>query len=46
MVSRFDALNGYFYDFDVYVGATGEREGALGEKVVMKLSDTLSGRHH
>ena len=41
-----DALNGYFYDFDVYVGATGEREGALGEKVVMRLSEAISGRHH
>ena len=27
-----DALNGYFYDFYVYVGATGESEGALGKR--------------
>ena len=41
-----DALNGYFYDFEVYVGATDERVGALGEKVVMKLSEAISGQHH
>ena len=41
-----DAQNGYFYNFDVYVGATGEREGALGESVVLKLSQAISGRYH
>ena len=41
-----DAQNGYFYDSDVYVGTTGEREGALGESVVLKLSQAISGRYH
>ena len=41
-----DSLNGYFCDFDIYVGATGEREGVLGESVVMKLSEALGGQHH
>ena len=41
-----DALSGYFCDFDVYVGACGEREGGLGENVVLKLSEALSGHHH
>ena len=38
-----DALNGYFYDLNVYTGACGERECALGEKVVLTLSDSLKG---
>ena len=39
-----DALNGYFCDFDVYVGATGESpELLLGERVVLKL---IQGHHH
>ena len=29
-----DFLNGYLCDLNVYMGATGEREIALGEKVV------------
>ena len=41
-----DALNGYLYDFNVYTGATGERETALGEKVVLTLSEPLKGKHH
>ena len=41
-----DALNGYLYDFNVYTGATGEREMALGEKVVLMLSEPLKGKHH
>ena len=41
-----DALNGYLYDFNVYTGATGERETALGEKVVLTLSEPLRGKHH
>ena len=41
-----DALNGYLYDFDVYTGATGERETPLGEKVVLTLSESIKGRHH
>ena len=41
-----DALNGYLYDFNVYTGATGEREVALGEKVVLTLSESVKGRHH
>ena len=41
-----DALNGYQYDFNVYTGATGERKVALGEKVVLTLSESVKGRHH
>ena len=41
-----DALNGYLYDFNVYTGATGESETALGEKVVLTLSELLKGKHH
>ena len=42
-----DATNGYTYDFNVYTGATaGGRETALGEKVVMKLSESIQGRYH
>ena len=41
-----DALNGYLYDFNVYTGATGERETGLGEKVVLTLSESIKGRHH
>ena len=40
-----DAQNGYFYDSDVYVGTTGEREGTFGESVVLKLSQAISGRY-
>ena len=40
------ATNGYMYDLDVYTGATGGRETALGEKVVLQLSDSIKGRHH
>ena len=40
-----DALNGYLYDFNVYTGATGERETALGE-VVLTLSEPLKWKHH
>ena len=42
-----DATNGYTYDLNVYTGAmAGGRETALGEKVVLKLSDSIKGRHH
>ena len=42
-----DATNGYTYDLNVYTGATaGGREMALGEKVVLKLSNSIKGRHH
>ena len=41
-----DSLNGYLVDFNVYTGATGERETALGEKVVLTLADSIKGRHH
>ena len=41
-----DALNGYLYDFNVYTGATGETETALGEKVILTLSEPLKGKHH
>ena len=33
-------------DLNVYTGASGGRETALGEKVVLKLSDSIKGRHH
>ena len=36
-----DSLNGYLYDFNVYTGATAERETALGEKVVLTLSESV-----
>ena len=36
----------YLYNFNVYTGATGEREVALGEKVVLTLSESVKGRHH
>ena len=41
-----DALNGYLYDFNIYTEATGERETAQGEKVVLTLSGPLKGKHH
>jgi len=42
-----DALNGYFYDFDVYVGATGESpELLLGERVVLQLTESIQGHCH
>ena len=41
-----DARNGYMYYLNVYTGASGGRETALGEKVVLKLSDSIKGRHH
>ena len=41
-----DSLNGYLYDFNVYTGATAERETALGEKVVLTLSESVKGKHH
>ena len=41
-----DSLNGYLCDLNVYTGATGEREIALGEKVVLKLADPIKGKHH
>ena len=36
-----DAINGYMYDFNVYTGAIAGREAALGEKVVLTLSDDI-----
>ena len=41
-----DAHNGYMYDFNVYTGATGNREMGLGEKVVLTLAESVKGRHH
>ena len=41
-----DASNGYMYDFNVYTGATGERETGLGEKVVLTLAESIKGRNH
>ena len=38
-----DAINGYVYDFNVYTGATAGRETALGEKVVLTLSESIMG---
>ena len=47
MVSRCGrSLNGYLCDFNVYTGATGERETCLGEKVVLTLSESIQGKHH
>ena len=39
-----DSLNGYLCDFNVYTGATGDRETALGEKVVLKLMESIKGK--
>ena len=43
-----DALNGYMYDFNLYIGAgeSGEREKGLGEKVVLTLAESIKGKHH
>ena len=41
-----DAINGYMYDFNVYTGATAGQETALGEKVVLTLSESIMGCHH
>ena len=41
-----DANNGYMCYFSVYTGATDGREVALGEKVVLTLSESIMGRHH
>ena len=41
-----DTSNGYMYDFNVYTGATGERETGLGEKVVLTLAESMKGRNH
>ena len=32
--------------FNVYTGATGERETGLGEKVVLTLAESIKGRNH
>ena len=43
---RADAVNGYFCDFDVYVGRPGDGtsvETGLGERVVKQLTQTLQG---
>ena len=41
-----DASNSYMYDFNVYTGATGERETGLGEKVVLTLAESIKGENH
>ena len=41
-----NATNGYMCDFNVYTGATAGRETALGEKVVLPLSESIMERHH
>ena len=46
---RADAVNGYFCDFDVYVGRPGDGttvETGLGERVVKQLTQTLQGKHY
>ncbi len=41
-----DSHNGYFCDFNVYVGSTGESpELLLGERVVLKLAESIEGLH-
>ena len=41
-----DPLNGYLCDLNVYTGLMGDRETALGEKVVLTLTDSIQGRNH
>ena len=41
-----DSLNGYLCDFNIYTGATGGRETALGEKVVLTLTESVKGKNH
>ena len=41
-----DSLNGYLCDFNIYTGATGGRETALGEKVVLTLTESIKGKNH
>ena len=44
-----DALNGYFYAFDVYVGRRSDGRGAevgLGEQVVLQLTERLRGARY
>ena len=46
---RADAVNGYFCDFDVYVGRPGDGtsvETGLGEPVVKELTETMQGKHY
>ena len=46
---RADAVNGYFCDFDVYVGGPGDGtsvETRLGERVVKELTETMQGKHY
>ena len=37
---------GYLVHFNVYTGATGDRETGLGENVVLTLSELIKNRHH
>ena len=41
-----DATNGYMRNFSVYTGAIAGRERALGEKIVLTLSESIMGRPH
>ena len=41
-----DALSGYLYDFNVYTGATGERNSTRGQGSTLTLSEPLKGKHH
>ena len=41
-----DSLNGHLYDFNVYTGASGDRETGLGEKVVLQLAESIKGNYH
>ena len=44
---RADSRNGFFCDFEVYVGKSDDRrEHGLGGSVVMKLSETIAGKNH
>ena len=41
-----DSLNGYLYDFNVYMKASGaDRETGLGEKVVLQLAELIKGNY-
>ena len=46
---RADSVNGYFYNFDVYIGKASDgrtTEVGLGERVVLQLSEELQGERY
>ena len=43
---RADSDNGYFCDFDVYIGAGTSPEKGLGARVVKALTQSLAGKNH